>query len=70
MEALVEGANADPCHDCISRMKKGEVVLLMSLGTSGTVQIMQAVLKSITGNHQATGAKEQLSECVCIDFGK
>lgn len=58
----MEGANAGPCHDCIIRMGKGEVVLLMSLGTSGTVQIMQVFLeRKITGNHQAIGAEEQFS---------
>lgn len=58
----MEGANAGLCHDFIIRMGKGEVVLLMSLGTAGTVQIMQVFWeRRITGNHQATGAEEQFS---------
>lgn len=61
MKVLVEGANAGPCHGCIIRMGKGEVVLLMLLGTAGTVQIMQVFWERITGNHQATGAEEQFS---------
>ena len=62
MDVLVEGANAGPCRDCIIRMGKGEVVLLMSLETAGTVQIVQVFgERRITGNHQATGAEEQFS---------